>query len=338
MINYGDIIGNQQDWADMVTNVEMRETPFLDWLPVSKKPVNITKRYQAEKYRTPVDNRQIDGKPVTGFLSAGDSRAELDARCHYSSKAAAISRLHQDVSDVAGIEDELAHEIDKQTTEFRGDMEAWMLDASEAVPHTPAAGSGTRAVGSWLSTSAHSVDDFNSAFRPTAASVSTTATSSLKEDTILGILQSIGTTTKSKEPLACFAGPTLKRLFNNMPLFTPASTLVGGSPTGATGIVYTKPLEGRAIDRVVERYNSDFGPVDLVLSFWNYNLTDNSTTQAYSAFFLHQSKWALAWEKKGKPQWYRKSFQGGSYEAFMEAIWMLICWNPQGEGLYAPTS
>ena len=129
----------------------------------------------------------------------------------------------------------------------------------------------------------------------------------------------------------------MKRTFNNMPLFTPGSA-INGSPTGATGIIYTKPLEGRAIDRVMERYNSDFMPVDLALSYWNMALTGSATQQNYYGYFLHQSRWALAWEKSGKPQWYRKPYQGGSYEAFCEAIWMLVCWNPQGEGLLAISS
>jgi hypothetical protein len=142
-----------------------------------------------------------------------------------------------------------------------------------------------------------------------------------------------------------FVGVKAKRAFNNMPLFTPASTLIGGSPTGSTGVVYNKPLKDRAIDRVMERYNSDFGPVDLVLSWYNASLTGNAIQQAYTSYFMHQSRWAMAWGPgpkgtggSGKPTWFRKEYEGGAYEAFCEAIAMLICWNPKGEGIYNPTT
>jgi hypothetical protein len=46
--------------------------------------------------------------------------------------------------------------------------------------------------------------------------------------------------------------------------------------------------------------------------------------------------WELRWNQK--PAVYRPEFKGGSYEAAMDAIAMLVCKNPRGEGKYAPTS
>ena len=44
------LVGNQEDWAQYVTNIEMRETPFLDWLPTGDKPVNPLFNFQAERF------------------------------------------------------------------------------------------------------------------------------------------------------------------------------------------------------------------------------------------------------------------------------------------------
>jgi hypothetical protein len=345
MISYKQIVGNQEDWANIVTNVEMIATPFLDWLPVSDKIENVEKSYQAEVYRRPRENSHTDGTPVTGFDSAGDSRARLRALCQYFVATSSVTRLHQDVSDIDAITDELSNDILKRTKELSTDMEAAFLEDDDCREDNGVQGYKTRGVGSWIQTGAQSLYPVPAAFRPPTASVSATATGSLTENTVLDILASMGEVTKSKEPITAFVGHKSKRAFNNMPLFTPSSTLVGGSPTGATGVVHTKPLKDRAIDRTIERYNSDFGPVDLVMSWYQLALGGNDIEKAFACYFLHQSRWSMAWgpgaskgAASGKPTWFRKEYEGGSYEAFCESIAMLICLNPKGEAKYQPTT
>jgi hypothetical protein len=332
MIEYANIIGNQETWENFITNVQMQDVPFLDWLPTGGKLVNAIHNYQTEKYRDPALNVHKNGVPVTGFQAAGDSRAELVARAHYSTKAASVTTLHQDVSDNEAVEDELAHELDKQNYELKTDIEGYLLDDSEAVAGVDGVtGTQTRSVGSWLSTSAHSVDDFNSNFRPASASVSTTATGSITEDSILDVLASIRSVTRSREPITAFMGPSLKRWLNNRVFFLPSS-----ASTQASGVNYTKPLGDRSIGRVMQRYEHDGGPVDFVIADFMHAIDGSAIQKNWSAYFLHQSKWELRWNKK--PTWMRKAYQGGSYEAFCEAIWMLLCKSPRGEGAYLPAS
>lgn len=345
MLGYTSIVGNQEDWANMITNVEMAETPFLDWLPVGDQPVNVLYNYQAEKYDDPVDNAHIDGKPVVGFQSAGDGRAGLKALIQYFIKTTSVTRLHQDVSNIAGVEDELARDMVKRTKELARDIEVAFLEDNDHQEDTGSQGYKTRGVGSWVSSSAQTLYPVNSNFRPPSASISTTASSSLTETVILDILESMGGVTKSKTPITAFIGQKAKRAFNNIPLFTPGSVLVGGSPTGASGVVYNK--NGKTIDRVFERYMTDFGPVDVPgISWYNVFLTGSATARAYRTYFLHQNMWELRWgpgangsgAKSGKPTWFRKEYQGGAYEAFCETLAMLVCKNPKGEGKYAPTA
>lgn len=343
MIEYANIIGNQEDWANILTNVQMLDTPFLDWLPQGAPVKNTIRSYAAEKYDDPVENAHVDGKPITGFKSAGDGRGRLKALIHYFTKTSSVSRLHQDISDIAGVDDELAHDIVKRTKELSVDMEAAFLEANDCQEDNGAKGFKTRAVDSWIGTSAQALYPVPTAFRPAAASVSTTATASLTENVVLDILESIGRVTKSKDPISAFCGPKLKRAFNNIPFFTTGSVLVGGSPTGASGVVYNR--QGKVVDRTFERYNSDFGPVDITLSWRNLALTGNAIEQNYSTFFLHQNKWELCYgpgvskgAPTGKPTWFRKEYEGGAYEAFCECIAMLVCKNPAGEGKYHPTA
>lgn len=334
-LTYAQVVGNQEDWANFVTNVEMADTPFLDWLPVGDKPVNVEYSYQVDAYRDPAENTQLNNNPVTGFKSAGEKRARLRALVHYMKNTAAASTLQQEVTDIAGVEDELAREINKGTKELSRDIEAHALDRYDHQEDNQTVGYKTRSVGSWIQTSAQSLYPVPAEFRPPTASVSTTASGSLAENTVIDILESIGGVTKGPRTKTAFVGPKLKRQFNNMPLFTPASALLG-SPTGATGVVYNKDLSKREVGRVMERYVSDYGPIDLVLSHFNAFFQDNTVEKGYTGYFLHQDMWELRWNMK--PKWTRKEYQGGSMEAFCEAILMLVCKNPKGEGKYAPTS
>lgn len=335
MITYGNIVGNQEDWANFITNVESDKAPFVSWLPTGSKPVNTLHDYQAEKYRDPKANSHVDGMPVQGFLSAGDSRANLKALVQYFTAAASVSKLHQDVSDIAGIEDELSREIDKQTTELTFDMEAAFLEDDDHLEDNGVVGYRTRGVGSWVSSGAQTLYPVDANFRPPAASCITTATGSITESALIDVFESMGTQCKEVRPITAFAGPKGKRVFNSMPLFTPASVLVGGSPTGATGVVSNRDGVSEA-GRVVERYLTDYGTVELRISFRNVAFSATAIERQYTTYFLHRDMWALRWNQK--PQWMRKEYQGGSYEAFCEAIAMLECKNPKAEGKWQPTS
>jgi len=337
MLIYDNIIGNQEDWANMITNVEAESLPFMSWLMSGEKPVNTVKSYQAEIYADPVVNSHPDGTPVTNFLSAGDDRGELVARVQYATKASAVSKLHQDVSDIAGVNDELARDIIKRTYELSGDLEASFLGNDEGRADSGTVGSLTRGVSTWVQTAAQTIDIVPSAFRPGADQCITTATASINQDAFIDVFRAMGTIRKGSDPITAFVAPKAKMAMNKMPYFTPASTLIGGTPTGATGVVYQQGSVNTG-GVVMERYGTDFGTVELRLSWRNRQFDTPSTgvPRNYTTFFLHRDMWQLAWNTK--PTWQRKAYQGGAYEAFCEAIYMLICKNPKAEGKWAPTA
>lgn len=337
MIGYQDIVGNQEDWANFVTNVEMLKTPFMDWLPVGDTPVNTEYLYQAEKYRDARENRHVDGKPWTTFANAGDSRASLRSLIQWFDFTTSVSKLHQDVSNVAGIEDELAHDITKCLKEMAWDMEVAFLENNDCVVDNSTQGYRTRAVGSWISSSAQSLYPVDENFRPAAAQCVTTATTSMTGADVIAILQAIGRVTKQRQGVTAFVGEKFKGAINNWPQFTIGSHLAAGTQTAAGGgLSYTKPLADREVGALIEKINTDAGPVDLIVHYGLHGLDGSSTTQQWAAYFLHQDKWELRW--KQKPTVYRLPFLGGSYEAAGDTIAMLVCKNPQAEASYTPTA
>lgn len=331
MLPYSEVVGKQEDWANVVTNVAMVDTPFLGWLPVGKAPVSVERLYQADYFDSPAENSHPDGKTVVGAKSAGRNRVQLRSVIQYMTKAADVTVLTQELGNQAGVSDELGDEIAKQTKELSKDTEAWMLSAQECrVGVTGTVGYKSRGVPNWISTSAQAVYPVDSNVRPPSASVDTTATGSLTEDVVLNILQSVGTTTRSSAQMTAFVGPNAQRAFDNFPIFLPStvSTVNAGA--------YPSPIRGNAIDRMIKRYSSPFGPIDLMLSWNNYVLGSTATLKTHSMFILHQDRWEAAWHKK--PQWNRKPYEGGLHEAFCEQVLMLTCWNPKGEAQYAPAT
>jgi hypothetical protein len=342
-LKYSDQVGQQEDWANVITNVAMVDTPKLAWLPEGPNIISTERLYQAETYRPPSRNSHADGVPVGGEQSAGETRKELRSVIQYSTKRAGVTVLQQGFGNVAGVEDELGREIRKQTKELSKDIEAAISSAQECrVGVSGTTGYMTRGIPNWIQASPQAVYPVDSSLYPSAAQISTTATASLTEDVILNILQGMGTTTRDKQTITAFIGPTLQRIINNWPMFVPSSgsTINGGA--------YPSAVRGGAFDRGIVRYISPFGPVDLVLDYNNYALDSNGVAQSgttyntHSAFFLHQDKWQFSWGSmnggSGKPKWVESGYEGGKRSAFCESVWMLTCLNPQGEGKYAPAS
>lgn len=338
MLGYRQTVGLQEDWANVVTNVSMMDTPCMAWLPNDGKPAQAEYLYQAEVYKQPARNSHPNGSTVTGSTSAGDNRVSLRSLIQYSTKAANVTMLAQDFGNNAAVADELGREIRKQTKELSNDMESAILSAQECrIGVDGTTGYMTRGIPNWITRSAQAVYPVDSAIFPSAAQISTTATGSLDEDIVLNVLQGIGDTTQSNETVTAFCGPNLRRAFNNFPIFIPsaAATINGGA--------YPTAVRGGAFDRGIQRYVTPYGfEVDLVTSWRNYKLDSSGVAQSgttyntHSGLFLHQSKWGFRWGKK--PDWTSKAYEGGKYEAFAETVWQLVCWNPQGEAIYAPAS
>lgn len=331
MMQIENVIGRQEDWANYITNIEMRETPFLDWLRVGSKPVNPLYDYQVDKYRDPRANAHVDGKPWTNFSSGGENRGRLKAFIQWLDEGVSISKLSQDVTDDAAIADQMAYEIPKKLKEMATDWEAAICEDGESQEDDKINGYKTRGTGSWLSASAQTHNPVPAAFRPPSASiVSGTSVASATENTFRAIFQSMWNQCKCVDPVQGFVGIDLKTKFSDLQFYVPSS-----ASTQATGVVSNLPFKDKTITRAIDSYKGDGFMVDLVLTPWLVALTGTSTAKAGRGHFLHRSRWEMRWNQK--PKVYRPEFKGGSYEAAMDMIAMLVCTNPIGEGAFKPS-
>jgi hypothetical protein len=339
MLTYPNVVGNQEDWANYISNVDMRETPFMEWLPTGDKPVNVLHQYQADKYASPRINAHVDGQPWTGFNSAADNRGVLKAYIQWFDNTTSVSKLSEDVSNAAGVgaAGELARDIKKRLKEMGRDMEVAFLGDQPAREGTSVQGYLTRGAGDWIKSSAQTVLPVPSNFLTASASIDATASASLTEDIHRNILESIWNETGTNEPIVLWAGPKLKRAFTGFQFLLPSST-----STQSTGVVTNQDAGDKTIIRTVNRYIGDFQEVEVRASSWiaqgtsTPSIQSGTAVQNFRGYYLHKSKWELRWNQK--PNVYRPEFKGGGYEAAMDAIVMLTCKNPRGEGKYAPTA
>lgn len=332
MLTYENLVGNQEDWANFITNVDMRGTPILEWLPVGDKPVNVIFNYQAAKFASPRDNSHVDGKPWTTFNSAQEGQGQIKALVQWFDNTTSISKLTQDVSNPAGgISDLLATDIPKRLKEMSRDMEAAFAEDSDHREDNKVVGYKTRGIGSWIQSTAQTLYPVPANYLTPAASIDATASAAMTEDKFRDVIESVSKQTGQMAPMTLFCGPKLKRKFSDFQFYLPTT-----AGTQTTGVVFNQSGTDQAILRSVDTYTSDYGPISLVIDFWLRNLLGTTTEQNFRGYFLHRDMWELRWNQK--PKVYRPEFKGGSYEAAMDAILMLVCKNPLAEGKYNPTA
>ena len=325
-----NVVGKKTDWANYITLADEHETPMLRVLPKGPKPVNVVKNYQSDTYAAPQGNAWADGKDWDTFKSAGANRKQLSARIQWFVQTAAVSKLAEDVTDTAGITDELAHEIPKKMTEMAREMEcaASSDQSSVADAGDQVNGHKFRGIGAWIKATANSDADtaVDTTILPDTAQIYADIKANLTEDAIKLTLEKAWLQTGSKGMKAGFVGSKLKKQFGSFQFYIPTSL-----STQATARIITRGEDATVLGNTVDVYDSDWGKVELHLSRWlaHENFGGTATKAQWRGYFLNTERWSWLWNQK--PTVYKPEFKGGSYKAAMDAIVMFLCWNPVGE-------
>jgi hypothetical protein len=154
----------------------------------------------------------------------------------------------------------------------------------------------------------------------------------LTEDNMKLVLESMWTQTGSKGLKVGFVGSKLKKRFGEFQFYVPFSTT-----TYSTARVTMREEGDRSLGNTVDRYDSDWGPIDLHMTHWNAapNFGGSLRMGQWRGYFMNQARWAWMWNQK--PTVYKPEFKGGSYKCAIDAIAMFLCMNPLGEGKVAPS-
>lgn len=265
--------GKREDLANLIAMVDAKDTPFTSMAKKGSQPGNTIFRWQADRLPaaaapTPVvDGTDVD--PNTGtqnFVNDGGTqyRVELSNRIQIFRKAVRVSKLTQDVANIAGVRDELANNVSKAITMIKRDMEVAMCSNQGAQVDNGTVGYRTRGLDKWIVAAAN-IDTVDlpaaaSAFCPSASQISTVGTAALTETVVQDILTGIYNQTGQFKNYDAIVGPTLKRAFTNLVFTTPSS---GGTNTLSAVRTLTREADESSYISSVDVFQGDFGQIRL---------------------------------------------------------------------------
>ena len=264
--------GKREDLANLIAMVDAKDTPFTSMAKKGAQPGNTIFRWQADRLPaaaapTPVvDGTDVD--PNTGtsnFVNDGGTqyRVELSNRIQIFRKAVRVSKLTQDVANIAGVRDELANNVSKAITMIKRDMEVAMCSNQTAQVDNGTVGYRTRGLDKWIVAAAN-IDTVDlpaaaSAFCPAASQISTVGTAALTETVVQDILTGIYSQTGQFKNYDAIVGPTLKRAFTNLVFTTTAS----GTNQYQSVRTFNREADASSYISSVDVFQGDFGQIRL---------------------------------------------------------------------------
>lgn len=329
-------VAKREDLLDVLTRVDEKATPFMSMVKKGATPKNTYMEWPVDAYADPtVGTGIIDGTDVSTYENAADQRALLSSYLQTFRRTAKVSRLAQDVSNVAGVADEISNAISVKGVEMLRDMESAMLSDQEHQVDTGAAAYLLRGLGVWLrdttnlttagagSVGGQSLLQVPAAFR---AQVEGTATASLLESTLQTLLQSLWTSTGMRGDYKLFCDATLRRRFTD---FTRTIATAGYS-----GRDFNFDGDSKRVSNTTTIFDGDFGTVEVIAdNFIGYSST-GAAQEAGRGYLLDMDKITVGMHKN--PTVERFEDQGGGERFMIESRATLCVRNPLGMAQFSP--
>ena len=322
-----DQIGKREDLADLIALVDAHDCPVVSGAKKGAKPGNTLMQWQADAYASAVSTGTVDGTDVgsSDYQNPGENRAILSNYVQIHRRSIRVSPLSIEISNVAGLKDELANGIAKKLVELKRDMETTYLSANDSqADDGSSAAYLTKGLATWISTSGGSVLQVPSAFRTPSASIETTATTAnITDTTVQDVLASIYEKTGSIKNYTMPLGRTLKRAFTDR-LTGTRSVTDASNNIAATQIRTFSPQSGKKVSLAVDFFEGDFGSVALV--------PDNFVPAQTDGYVLDMDGIEIRYGKM--PEVKELPDSGGGPIRMVEAVAALVVYNPLSHGKF----
>jgi hypothetical protein len=264
--------GLREDLMDMIALVDAKDTPFTSMARKGSKPGNMYFRWQSDSLPSPIVGGTVDGTDVTTAEMTNyvvGYRAELANYAQIFRRAVRVSKLTQDIADVAGVRDELADNVSKGITGIKRDMEVTFTSNQVSQIDNGTTAYRTAGAQTWISnagTGTPTPGDIPSIFRTPTTSILTGASSGLTDAGVQGLLKSIFDQTGHYTSFDAIVGTDLKRAFTSL-LGTTALTTTstaGVLAAGATKVqTFQRDAAADTFIQSVDVFQGDFGTVRL---------------------------------------------------------------------------
>ncbi len=118
-----DAIGNREDLTDVIAVITRHETPLFSGLEKTKAYARLHE-WQTDTLSTGSSNAQIEGADFTFAIPGARSRVTNNTQIF--SKTLEVSRTQQ-ITNVAGLEDEFKYQMEKRMKEIATDIEKALI-------------------------------------------------------------------------------------------------------------------------------------------------------------------------------------------------------------------
>lgn len=326
-------VAKREDLLDLITRVDEKATPFMSLVNKGTTPQNTFISWPVDSYAAPALGGTVDGTDVSSYDNHAASRALLSSYLQTFRKAYQVSRLAQEVSDVAGLGagNEIAEASAKAGVELVRNMEATLLSDQE---HDADDGTNPyllRGLGVWIRDTANIAAQSGghqvpAAFRPAAGQINGDPTADITESDIQTMLQTIWSATGMTGDYKLFADATLRRAFTD---FTRTIATAGYSQRNLN-----YDGDGTRISNTTTIFDGDFGSVEVIAdNFIGYNAA-GSSQEAGRGYLLDMDKIDLRVNKQ--PTIERFEDKGGGERFLIEGRAALQVRNPIGLGQFSP--
>lgn len=339
--------GKREDLADMIALVDARDTPFISMSRKGSKPGNMYFRWQADQNPQPQVGGTIDGTDVSSYSNYVDGyRKELANYAQIFRRTVRVSKLAQDLADVAGVRDSLSDNVAKAIVGLKRDMEVTFTSDQLGQQDTGAGGvpyltAGAQAwiggdnIGTGLNIGSGSKTP--SFITPANSIVSGSNASALSDTTVQGLLKSIFDQTGQYKSFDCIVGTDLKRAFTGLLGTTALTTTstVGVTGAGATKVqTFQRDAAADTYIQSMDVFSGDFGTVRLHPTTFIGTIS-GSTYTAKTAYGLVLDMNLIETRYGGNvAQVTALPDAGGGPARLIEAVAGLVVGNPLGLGKF----
>ena len=267
---------NREDLRDLLTVVEPEKTPVTSMLPKEPAAQSLYSEWGMDALNTPEYNAVEEGADVDNHDNPAKNRVRTGNYQEKLRRTWAVSREQEKVS-TAGITDEVANAKSRSVKEIKRDIETLICGDQEMSTSNP---TNLRAIGKWIQNGAQATNPVDANYRTPTGSINTTATASLTDGTIGGVLQSYYEQTgEAAYSTTAVAGPAWKRAVTNLQRAT-------GTTTSSLTYHVNQNATEHAIDLRVDEYHTDFGSLFIVPTVFNGRssgaaLTDVARARTY---------------------------------------------------------
>jgi hypothetical protein len=317
----GSAVGNREDLSNELTLLAPEETPILS-LAGKGTAKSTFSEWTADKLQSPLTTGISEGSDVNSFSDKFADRARLGNYVQIFRRDFLVSNLQEAVTSVGPAN--VAQAEAKSMRELKRDVEARICSNSDM---TAEDGAGTpyafRGLGSWLSTTAQSVNPVPVAYRTPSASI--VASSAPNETTFNDVIASIFSVNGEANSLTLVANVALRKVISN---FTRSSSAASSEAVYRVQQV----AESKKVTHSVQVYDSDFGVVKVI----NGNPDCMSTAIGGSAnlgYLINPS--FLQFNTLIPMGATRLENQGGGERGFVDMTGTLVCKHPGAHGKIA---